>query len=69
MVQKVLDAVAAHNAQVEALLSAKQAVETEVKACTSIADCCRLMHNRFHVQMSLAQMEDEGVTTQSVFDI
>ena len=69
MAQKVLDAVVAYNTQVEALLAAKQAIETEVKACASIADCCRLMHNRFHVQMSLAQMTDEGVTTQSVFDI
>jgi hypothetical protein len=69
MAQKVVDAIAAYNVKIEELLSKKQAIETEIKACVSIADCARLLHHRFHVQMSKSQMDDEGITTQSTFDI
>lgn len=69
MAQKVVDAIAAYNLKIEELLAKKQAIETEIKSCTTIADCSRLFHNRFHVQMSKSQMDDEGITSQSKFDI
>lgn len=69
MVAKVNAAVAAYNTQLNQLLANKQSLEAEVKACENIADCCRLMHNKFEVQMSLAQATDEGITTSSIFDI
>jgi hypothetical protein len=59
MVQKVLDAISSYNAQVAALLAAKQVVETEIKSCNSIADCNRLLHNRYDLSMPIQQQEDE----------
>jgi len=59
MVTKVLDAVSAYNDQVATLLAAKQVVETEIKACASIPDCNRLLHNRYDLQMPIQQQEDE----------
>ncbi len=69
MVAKVNSAVSAYNNSVATLLASKQLVETEIKACASIADCCRLLHNRFEVQMSIHQMEAEGITYSSRFDV
>lgn len=69
MVAKVNSAVSAYNNSVATLLASKQLVETEIKACTTIADCCRLLHNRFEVQMSIHQMEAEGITYSSRFDV
>lgn len=69
MVQKVNDAVTAYNAKVAELLAAKQAVETEIKNCADIADCHRLLHNRFEISMSAAQMADEGITSSATFNL
>lgn len=69
MVTKVEDANSAYNAKVQELLTSKQTVETEIKACTTISDCCLLMHRRFNVQMSLAQSEAEGITENPQFNI
>ena len=69
MTTKVIDAHNAYNAKVQSLLAAKQIVETEIKACTSISECCLLMHNRFNVQVSLAQAEFEGITSDPQFNI
>ena len=70
MVTKVNDAIASYNTKVQNLLSAKQTVEAEIKACTSIADCNRLMHNRYDYQMPLQQMIDElGGNQNSTFDL
>ena len=69
MVTKVIDANNTYNTQIQTLLAAKQTVETEIKACTTISECCLLMHNRFNIQMSLAQAEAEGITTDPQFNI
>lgn len=69
MVQKVLDAISAYNTSISDLLAAKQAVENDIKSCQSIADCHRLMHNRFEISMSAQQMEEEGITTSATFDV
>lgn len=69
MVQKVLDAVSDYNTKVAVLLASKQGVEAEIKACASIADCHRLLHNRFEISMSAAQMADEAVTTSATFNL
>lgn len=69
MVTKVNNAISAYNTSVQTLLAAKQAVETEIKACASIGDCCRLMHNRFQIEMSLAQQEAEGDTSDPTYNI
>lgn len=69
MVSKVITAVESYNASIAELLARKQLIETEVKGCASIADCCRLMHNRFEVTVSAAQAADEGITEPAKFDI
>lgn len=69
MITKVIDANNAYNTKVQSLLTAKQTVETEIKACTTISACCLLMHRRFNVQMSLAQAEAEGITEDPQFNI
>ncbi len=69
MVTKIIDANAAYNTKIQTLLSAKQIVETEIKACTTIGQCCLLLHNRFDVHISLAQAESEGVTSDPQFNI
>jgi len=69
MVNKVKTAVTDYNVKVTNLLAAKQTIESEIKSCVNIADCCRLLHNRFEVQMSSAQMELEGITYSSRFDL
>ena len=69
MVAKVNAAITAYNQSVSDLLTSKQAIETEVKECITIADCHRLMHNRFEISMSAAQMAEEGIDYGSKFDI
>lgn len=69
MAEKVSLAVQNYNSIITGLLSTKQHVESEIKECSSIADCCRLMHNRFEIQMSLAQQNDEGIEYSSRFDL
>lgn len=69
MVTKVNNAVIAYNQNISNLLSAKQAVESDIKQCNSISDCNRLLHNRFEIEMPLAQKESEGITTGATFNI
>jgi hypothetical protein len=69
MVTKVINATTAYNTKVQELLSAKQLVETEIKSCTTISQCCLLLHNRFDVHISLAQAESEGITSDPAFNI
>lgn len=69
MVEKVINAVEQYNARQTDLLSAKQAIEAEIKACSSIADCHRLLHNRYEISMSAAQMSDENVTSSATFNL
>lgn len=69
MVSRVKAAISSFNNKVTELLASKQAIETEIKLCANIADCARLLHNRFEVQMSIAQMELEGIDYSSKFDL
>jgi hypothetical protein len=69
MVTKVNSAIDAHTDALSNLLAAKQAAETEIKACQSIADCHRLMHNKFEISMSYAQQQEEGVDYAARFDL
>jgi len=69
MVTKVIEAHTAYNIKVQNLLSAKQIVETEIKNCTTISDCCLILHTRFEVQMSDAQAQDENVTSDPAFNV
>jgi hypothetical protein len=69
MVTKVIEAHTAYDIKVQNLLSAKQIVETEIKNCTTISDCCLILHTRFEVQMSDAQAQDENVTSDPAFNV
>jgi hypothetical protein len=69
MVAKVTAGVADHDAKVVDLLARKHALETELKECTTIADCNRFMHNRFELEMSGQQREDEGIDYSAVFNV
>jgi len=72
MVAKVVSAVDSHNTKVSTLLANKQSIEAAIKVCASVSDCCRLMHNRFGVQMPIPQQTREGVdttVTPETFDI
>lgn len=69
MVSKVLAAIDAYNLEIANLLAAKQAIEQEIKACTTIASCNRLLHNRFEISMPVKQSVDEGISTSCRFDL
>ena len=69
MVTKVIEAHTAYNIKVQNLLSAKQIVETEIKACTTISNCCLILHTRFEVQMSDAQAQDENIDSDPAFNV
>ena len=69
MVAKVLNAIDKYSADLGSLLGKKQAVESEVKQCTTLADCNRLMHRRFEISMSQQQRDEENVTDPATFDI
>lgn len=69
MVAKVNAAVESYNVKVAELLARKQLIEQEVKACQSIGDCNRLMHNRFELEMPVAQRSEEAIEYSAKFDI
>ena len=69
MGQKVLTAIEKFNETIAALLASKQLVELDIKSCKTIADCNRLLHNRFDISVTNDQREDEGITTQSKLDL
>lgn len=69
MVSKVNSAVQNYNDQIGTMLASKQVVELEIKSCATIADCNRLMHNRFEIEMPAAQREDEGIAYSAKYDI
>lgn len=69
MVDKVIAAVDAYNEKVTELLAKKRAIETELKACKSIADCNRFMHNRFELEMPAQQREDEGIDYSAIYNV
>lgn len=69
MVAKVNAAVDSYNTKVAELLARKQLIEQEVKACQNIGDCNRLMHNRFELEMPVAQRSEEAIEYSAKFDI
>jgi|694.fasta_scaffold127684_2 hypothetical protein len=69
MANKVNSAVNAFNAKIATMLANKQAVEKEIKACLTIIDCNKLLHNRFDITMPTAQAASEGITTGSKLDV
>jgi hypothetical protein len=69
MVTKVLSAIENYNVKVAELLARKQLIEQEVKACQNIGDCNRLMHNRFELEMPVAQRSEEAIEYSAKYDI
>lgn len=69
MANKIISAINNYNQSTTDLLSRKQIVKEEIKMCSTIADCNRLLHNRFEYHMPVKQMKDENVTTGSLFNI
>lgn len=69
MVNKVTASVTDYNSKVTDLLARKHTIEAELKTCTTIADCNRFMHNRFELEMSGQQREDEGIDYSAVFNV
>lgn len=69
MVNKVIAAVNEYNSKVTDLLARKHTLETELKACTTIADCNRFMHNHFELEMPGQQRADEGIDYSAVFNV
>jgi hypothetical protein len=69
MVDKVTTAVANYGNNIADLLARKHEVETDIKACESVADVTRLMHHRFELDMSQRQRDDEKVDYASRFNV
>lgn len=69
MVEKVKNSVNVYNSNLSNLLSTKQSIETEIKNCSTIADCNRLGHLKFEIEMPSYQKEDENITTSASFNI
>lgn len=62
-VQKVITNVTLYNTKLANLLLEQQLLEERIKSCQTIADCHRLMHEKFGVAMSKQQREDENIST------
>ncbi len=69
MAHKVIVAIDGYNAKVAELLAKKQLIEQEIKACSTIGECNRLMHNRFEMEMPVVQKQEEGIDYNAKFDI
>jgi hypothetical protein len=69
MANKIITAINTYNNAITELLSNKQMIETEIKSCASIADCNRLLHNRFEMNMPVNQMTEEGIGYSSKLDL
>jgi hypothetical protein len=69
MVDKVNAAIVSYNNTIATMLANKQAVETEIKACSSMLECNTLLHNRFDLTMAPAQAAAAGITTSSKLDV
>lgn len=61
MVQLVLTAVANYDAGVVDLMTRKQTVETEITNASTIAQCRRIMHERYETWMTMEQMTQMGL--------
>jgi hypothetical protein len=69
MATLVNNAVAAYNTSVAELLAARQTVEQTIKNMTEIGDFNVLLHTKFGVTMSQAQMEATGVSTPAAITV
>ena len=69
MATLVNNAVAAYNTSVAELLAARQTVEQTIKNMTEIGDFNVLLHTKFGVTMSEAQMEATGVSTPAAITV
>jgi len=69
MVLKVNSAISIYNNNLIELLSSKQAIEKEIKACVNIQDCNRILHKRFNVEMPVLQKTDEGLEQGATFNL
>jgi hypothetical protein len=61
MATKVLTAVSNYNNTLSQLYANKQVRIEQIKACSSIADCNRMLHRHFDMHMPVKQMVDEGI--------
>lgn len=69
LVEKVKNSVTMYNSNISELLSKKQGIEMEIKSCVSIADCNRLGHFRFEIEMPVYQKNEENIETSAIFNL
>jgi hypothetical protein len=69
MATLVNNAVDAYNTSISSLLAARQGVEQTIKGMTEIGDFNVLLHTKFGVTMSEAQMEATGVSTPAAITV
>lgn len=69
MANLIISAVNSYNTKMANLLADKQTVEGEIKACSTIADCNRLMHYRYDIHMPIYQMQEEGIEDPTALDL
>ena len=69
MVTLVLNAIDVHNQNIQNLFSAKQALEKEIKDCSTMIDCWLLLHNKFNIHAPLPLLQDQGVTNAPAYNL
>lgn len=69
MATKVNDAVLTYNMNIASMLASKQQIETLIKACVTIHDCNRLLHNKFGIEMPVKQRIAEEIDYSARFEI
>jgi hypothetical protein len=70
MATKVLTALTNYNNTIAQLYATKQLRVEQIKACSSIADCNRMLHRHFDLHMPMKQTVDEGLQGEpTAFDL
>ena len=69
MVTLVINAMDSHNQKIQDLLSAKQAIEKEIKDSTTMESCWLLLHNRFNLHAPVLLLQDQGVSTAPALNL
>ncbi len=69
MITLVNNAVDSYNLKIQNLLSNKQAIEKEIKDCTTMIECWLLLHNRYDLHAPVLLLQDQGVSTSPALNL
>ncbi len=65
----IINATGIYNSTIASLLAAKQSIEGDIKACSTIADCWVIMHTRLETHMPGPLATSLSIDSEPLFDI